>query len=214
MKTTVLMLDDHTLVRQSLVKTVAAEPEFEVVAETGDGDEAVKLADRLSPDVAVLDVSLGGASGLDIATRLKAKQPSIRLIFLSMHDDDATIHRALRIGADGYVVKTASTDELLLALRSVAAGGSYLSPHVARRVMEFASGPTSGRLTDRELEIIGLMATGGRISDVATTLFVSTKTVKNHLTSIYSKLGVSSGGQAIAEAYRRGLVPTPIGGSS
>lgn len=212
--TTVLMLDDHTLVRQSLVKTVDAEPEFQVVAETGDGDEAVTLATRHTPDVAVLDVSLNGASGLEIASRMKAALPALRLIFLSMHDDDATIHRALRLGADGYVVKTASTDELLLALKSVAAGGSYLSPHVARRVMEFASGPTAGRLTDRELQIMGLIATGERISDVASTLFVSTKTVKNHLTSIYAKLGVTSGGQAIAEAYRRGLVPTPTGGKA
>lgn len=214
MNTTVLMLDDHTLVRQSLVKTVSAEPGFDVVAESADGEEALAMAVRYRPNVAVLDVSLGGASGLDIANRMKERVPEMRLIFLSMHDDDATIHRALRIGADGYVVKTASTDELLVALKSVAAGGSYLSPHVARRVMEFASGPSAGRLTDRELEILGLMASGERISEVATTLFVSTKTVKNHLTSIYAKLGVSSGGQAIAEAYRRGLVPTPIGGSS
>lgn len=212
--TTVLMLDDHTLVRQSLVKTVDAEPGFDVVAETGDGNEAVTLAARHKPEVAVLDVSLNGTSGLEVATRMKAASPELRLIFLSMHDDDATIHRALRLGADGYVVKTASTDELLLALKSVAAGGSYLSPHVARRVMEFASGPTAGRLTDRELEIMGLMAAGERISEVASTLFVSTKTVKNHLTSIYAKLGVTSGGQAIAEAYRRGLVPTPTGGQA
>lgn len=212
--TTVLMLDDHTLVRQSLVKTVDAEPDFQVVAETGDGDEAVALAARHTPDVAVLDVSLHGTSGLEVASRMKTAAPNLRLIFLSMHDDDATIHRALRLGADGYVVKTASTDELLLALKSVAAGGSYLSPHVARRVMEFASGPTAGRLTDRELEIMGLIAAGERISEVASTLFVSTKTVKNHLTSIYAKLGVTSGGQAIAEAYRRGLVPTPTGGQA
>ena len=212
--TTVLMLDDHTLVRQSLVKTVDAEPNFDVVADTGDGDEAVALAAQHAPDIAVLDVSLSGSSGLDVAARMKAASSRLRLIFLSMHDDDATIHRALSLGADGYVVKTASTDELLLALKSVAEGGSYLSPHIARRVMEFASGSKAGRLTSRELDIIGLLAAGERISGIGATLFVSAKTVKNNLTAIYAKLGVTSGGQAIAEAYRRGLIPTPTGGNT
>lgn len=207
--TRVLMVDDHTLVRESLVKTVDAEDGFDVVGGAGDGEEAVRLARRHDPDVAVLDVVLPGANGLDVAARLKQMDPGLKVVFLSMHDDDATVHRALRIGADGYVVKTASTDELLQALRAVVAGASYLSPSVARRVMDYASGSNSARMTERELEILQLMADGARIVDVARRLFLSAKTVKNHLTSAYAKLGVSSGSQAIAEACRRGLVAPP-----
>jgi DNA-binding NarL/FixJ family response regulator len=129
-----------------------------------------------------------------------------------MHEDDASISRAIGIGADGYVLKTASTDELLQAVRAVAEGGSYLSPAIARRVIDLAGGKRGGsgsRLTERELEILRLLSEGNRPAEVAQKLFVSIKTVKNHLTSIYSKLGVATGAQAVAEAFRLGLVSSP-----
>jgi DNA-binding NarL/FixJ family response regulator len=132
------------------------------------------------------------------------------LLFLTMHDDDATVAKAVGLGADGYVLKTASTDELRAALQAIAAGGSYLSPSIARRVMGLANGrPDPTTLTERELEILRLLAQGNRPAVIAGRLFVSVKTVKNHLTNVYAKLAVETGTQAVAEAYRRGLVSLP-----
>lgn len=205
--TRVLVVEDHTLVRQSLVKTVAAEDGFEVAGEASRGDEAVQAIGRSLPDVLLLDITIPGGSGIDVAARVKAAFPSVRVMFLTMHDDDASISRAIGLGADGYVLKTASTEELIRALRTVAEGNSYLSPAIARRVIDLAhSRGSATALTERELEILHLLAGGARPVEVGERLFVSLKTVKNHLTNIYSKLGVQTGAQAVAEAYRRGLV--------
>lgn len=209
--TRVVIVEDHTLVRQSLVKTVEAEPGFEVVGNAGRGDEGLDLVKRLGPDVVLLDIAMPGGTGLEVAAKLRDAAPNVRFLFLTMHDDDASISKAIGLGADGYVLKTASTDELLTALRAVSEGGSYLSPAVARRVMDLAGGKAPGTtLTERELEILRLLATGARPAEVAQKLFVSIKTVKNHLTSVYAKLGVQTGAQAVAEAYRRGLVSLPM----
>jgi DNA-binding NarL/FixJ family response regulator len=208
--TRVVVIEDHTLVRQSLVKTINAEPGFEVIAEAGRGDEGLNLIKMHAPDVALLDITMPGGNGLEVAANLRQAAPNVRFLFLTMHDDDSSISKAIALGADGYVLKTASTDELLTALHAIAEGGSYLSPAVARRVIDLSSGKTPGtNLTDRELEILRLLAGGARPGQVAEKLFVSIKTVKNHLTSVYSKLGVQTGAQAVAEAYRRGLVSLP-----
>ena len=162
---------------------------------------------RTKPHVVLLDITIPGGSGLDVAERVRALDPAIRIMFITMHEDDASIARAIGIGADGYIVKTASTDEFMKALRTVVGGESYLSPAIAKQVMHLAR-PKTGTtmLTDRELEILRLLASGSRPAEVGQRLFVSLKTVKNHLTSIYAKLGVQTGTQAVAEAYRRGLV--------
>jgi DNA-binding NarL/FixJ family response regulator len=209
--TRVVVVEDHTLVRQSLVKMVAAEPGFEVVGETGRGDEAIELLARLKPDLALLDIAMPGGDGLEVAERAKVHTPATRLLFLTMHEDDASIVRAVGVGADGYVLKTASTEELMQALRTVAGGSSYLSPRIAKRIMNLAgtrNASAHARLTDRELEILRLLASGVRPAELAKQLFVSVKTIKNHLTNIYAKLGVQTGTQAVAEAFRRGLVNT------
>src|ERR671923_1167478 len=210
--TRVVIIEDHTLVRQSLVKTLEAEAGFEVVGEAGRGDEGLELIKKLKPDLAVLDITMPGGNGLEMASKLRQAAPEVRFLFLTMHEDDASISRAIGIGADGYVLKTASTDELLQAIRAVAEGGSYLSPAIARRVIDLAGGKRGGggsRLTERELEILRLLSEGNRPAEVAQRLYVSIKTVKNHLTSIYSKLGVATGAQAVAEAFRLGLVSSP-----
>jgi DNA-binding NarL/FixJ family response regulator len=206
--TRVVFVDDHTLVRQSLMKSASAEPGFEVVGDTGRGDEAVQVIIDRQPDIVVLDINLPGLDGFGVVEAIRKALPAVRVIFVTMHDDDATIRRAMQAGADGYVPKTASSQEVMLALSSVAAGGSYLSPSVARRVIDFAArgSAQTGDLSQRELEILGLLASGARASDVAERIFLSVKTVKNHLTSIYLKLGVQSAAQAVAEAYRLGLV--------
>ncbi|MGZ4143288.1 MAG: response regulator [Actinomycetota bacterium] len=208
--TRVVVVEDHTLVRQSLVKTINAEEGFEVVADAGRGDQGLEMIAKNSPDVVVLDITMPGGTGLEVAAQMRTAAPTVRFLFLTMHDDDASISKAIALGADGYVLKTASTDELLTALHAVAEGGSYLSPSVARRVIDLAGGKSAtANLTERELEILRLLATGARPGQVAEKLFVSIKTVKNHLTSVYSKLGVQTGAQAVAEAYRRGLVSLP-----
>jgi DNA-binding NarL/FixJ family response regulator len=204
----VVLLEDHTLVRQSLAKTLAAEG-VEVVGEASRGDEVLPLIDRVKPDVAILDIGTPGMDGLDVARIIKDRAGGPRVLFMTMRDDDATVWQAVRLGADGYVLKTASTEELIQAVRAVAEGGSYLSASVARRVMQIASGERStvpAGLTDREFEILKLLAHGNRPTEIAGKLFVSVKTVKNHLTSIYSKMGVQTGAQAVAEAYRLGLM--------
>jgi len=208
--TRVVVIEDHTLVRQSLVKTINAEEGFEVIAEAGRGDEGLNLIKMHNPDVALLDITMPGGNGLEVAAHLRQSAPNVRFLFLTMHDDDASISKAIALGADGYVLKTASMDELLAALHAISEGGSYLSPAVARRVIDLAGGKAPGtNLTERELEILRLLAQGARPGQVAEKLFVSIKTVKNHLTSVYAKLGVQTGAQAVAEAYRRGLVALP-----
>jgi len=210
--TRVLVVEDHTLLRQSLVKTIGAEDGFEVAGEASRGDEAVHEALKVKPDVILLDIAIPGGSGLDVAQRFRASSPGVRILFLTMHDDDASISRAISLGADGYILKTASTAELILALQTVAEGNSYLSPAIARRVIDLAGSRGSGTaLTGRELEILHLLASGARPAEVGTRLFVSLKTVKNHLTNIYAKLEVQTAAQAVAEAYRRGLVAVGTG---
>lgn len=206
--TTVLVVDDHVLVRQSIVKAIRADGPWQVVGEAGDGASAVRLAAAERPDIVLLDVSLGEDDGLEVAARIRQTTPETRIVFLTMHTDDATIRRAVGLAADGFISKAASSADLLNGLEAVASGSSYIDPSVASRVMAIASGRDDGplsRLTDRELEILRMIARGRRPTEVADRLFVSVKTVKNHLTSIYSKLGVTSGAQAVAAAYRQGL---------
>lgn len=209
MTTRVLVVDDHTLVRQSVSKAVATEPGIEVVGEAADGPSALAAVGRLDPDLVVLDIAMPGSDGLAVAEQLRRDHPDMRVLFLSMHDDDDSLQRAIGLGAAGFVSKSASIEQLLEALRAVRDGGSYLSANVASRVMDLAAGrrsPDSIGLTAREREILELLVAGNRPGEIGEALFLSVKTVKNHLTSVYQKLGVETGAQAVAEAYRRGLV--------
>jgi DNA-binding NarL/FixJ family response regulator len=211
--TRVVVVEDHTLVRQSLIKTISAGlPGFEVVGEAGMGTEGLELIKKLKPDLVLLDIGIPGEDGLEVASQIRRHVPSTRIVFLTMYEDDASIRRAVGLGADGYLPKTVSTEELLQALRAVAEGGSYLSPRIARRVMTLVGARNAAPahwLTDRELEILRLLAQASRPTEVAEKLYLSVKTVKNHLTSIYAKLGVETAAQAVAEAYRLGLVAPP-----
>ncbi|MFP4636227.1 MAG: response regulator [Nitriliruptoraceae bacterium] len=205
----VVIADDHTLVRQSVSKAARTEDGIEVVAEAADGHAALAAVEEHQPDLVVLDIALPGMDGLAVAEQLRADLPELKIVFLSMHDDDTSLQRAVGLGANGFVSKSASIDEFVEALRAVRDGGSYLSSGVASRVMQLAA--TRDResddvLTAREREILALLATGRRPGEIADELFVSVKTVKNHLTRIYHKLGVQTGTQAVAEAYQRGLV--------
>ncbi|WP_052667423.1 response regulator transcription factor [Nitriliruptor alkaliphilus] len=205
----VVIADDHTLVRQSVLKAVRHEDGVEVVGEAGDGPGALAAVEEHDPDLLVVDIAMPGMDGLAVAEQLRREKPKLRVVFLSMHDDDGSLQRAVALGAAGFVSKSASIEELQEAIRAVRDGGSYLSSNVASRVMDLAAGRTPATalgLTPREREILELLTAGNRPTEIGTTLFLSVKTVKNHLTSIYSKLGVETGAQAVAEAYRQGLV--------
>ena len=209
MSVRVVVADDHALVRQSIGKAVAAEEGMEVVAEVADGLAALQAVTTHEPDLVILDIAMPGKDGLAVAEQLRGTHPKVAVLLLSMHDDDASLQRAVSLGVKGFVSKSASVDELLEALRAVRDGGSFLSSGVASRVMAIAAGRSSVSdlgLTAREREILGLLSEGKRPGEIADRLFLSVKTVKNHLTSIYTKLGVETGAQAVAEAYRRGLV--------
>jgi DNA-binding NarL/FixJ family response regulator len=205
----VVIADDHTLVRQSVLKAVRHEDNVEVVGEAGDGPGALAAVAEHDPDLLVVDIAMPGMDGLAVAEQLRRERPQLRVVFLSMHDDDGSLQRAVALGAAGFVSKSASIEELQEAIRAVRDGGSYLSSNVASRVMDLAAGrspATTLGLTPREREILELLTAGNRPTEIGTSLFLSVKTVKNHLTSIYSKLGVETGAQAVAEAYRQGLV--------
>jgi DNA-binding NarL/FixJ family response regulator len=180
--TRVVVVEDHALVRESLVRTVNFEDGFEVVGEATRGDKAVAEVTRRQPDIVMMDISMPGGSGLDVASHLKKVAPRTRIVFVTMHEDDVSIAGAVSIGVEGYVLKSASTDELLRALHAVAAGNSYLSAEITSRVIDLATGRDTHALTKRELEILDLLSRGVRPVEVGRKLFVSLKTVKNHLT--------------------------------
>jgi DNA-binding NarL/FixJ family response regulator len=192
--TRVVVVEDHVLVRQSVVKTLAAEPDIEIVGEADGAEEAAALIGKLEPDLAVLDIEIPGEDGIDLAIRLKKSSPQLRILFLTMHDDTSSIRRAVSMGADGFVPKTTSVDELLQALRVVAAGGTYLSPTIARRVMDIAGGRSQGvaaTLTERELEVLSLLSRGLNHQETAERLFRQFGYQKTTVADIAAALGMS-----------------------
>jgi DNA-binding NarL/FixJ family response regulator len=201
----VVVADDHTLVRQSVVKALAQATDVEVVAEADDAPSAIDAIVRHQPDLAVLDIAMPGGNGFTVAEQVRGRAPQVRLLFVSMHDDDASLQQALAVGAHGFVSKSAPVDALLTAVRTVAAGGRYLSDNLSGAALA-PSPETPARLTAREREVLDHLAAGLRPGEIGEALSLSVKTVKNHLTAVYAKLGVDTGAQAVAEAYRRGLV--------
>lgn len=208
MTTTIVVVEDHVLVRDSLVRALTADG-HEVVGACSSPAEAMRQVTATSPDVVLVDVNLGAdTDGVQLATDLSEAHPDVRVAVVSMHDDERTVRRAMVAGVAGFVSKDEPLEELLHAVRIVAGGGSYLSSRLASSVMAMMGGRSEApdHLTDRESEVLQRLAHGERIADIADALFLAEKTVKNHLTSVYSKLGVSSAAQAVSEAFQRGLV--------
>lgn len=200
----VLIADDHTLVRESIVKAVSNQPDLEVVAEAKDGEQALEFARTLQPDLVLLDVAMPGLDGLSVAEQLRKDRTNLLIIMLTMHDDEQAIEHALTIPVDGFVSKSAAIAELLDAIAAVRTGGRYLSeglPEPLPRGQRSSSG-----LTSRERQILQLLSEGLRPGEIADQLYLSIKTVKNHLTNVYTKLEVETGAQAVVEAFQRGLV--------
>jgi DNA-binding NarL/FixJ family response regulator len=202
-----LIVDDHPVVRDGLSAMFARDPEFEVLGEAADGAEAVRLALALAPDVILMDLRMPGMDGLTAITELGKRGSTARVLVLTTYDTDSHVLPAIEAGATGYLLKDAPRAELLRAVRAAARGEAVLSPSVATRLMSRFRAPSgAGPLSQRELEVLELVAAGTTNREAAARLFISEATVKTHLLNIYAKLGVSDRAAAVAEAFNRGLL--------
>lgn len=200
--TRVLVVDDHPIVREGLVALLATVPDVTVVGEAGDGETAVRLAAAVRPDVVLMDLNLPGVPGLEATRRILREAPEAAVLVLTMVDDAATVLAAMRVGAHGYVLKGAGQAELLGAIRTVAAGGAVFGAGVAGAVLA-GSRRSAAPLTDREAEVVALVADGRSNAEIARELGLSLKTVQNHVSRILLKMQVRDRTQA---AFRmRGL---------
>jgi DNA-binding NarL/FixJ family response regulator len=201
-----LIVDDHPIVRDGLRGAFAGNPEFEVVGEAGDGSEAVKQAGVLRPDVVLMDLRMPRMDGVEAIRKLQREEPAIRVLVLTTFDTDSDVLPAIEAGATGYLLKDAPVDELLRAVRAAARGESVLAPTVAGRLMGRVRQPVQGTLSQRELQVLKLIADGATNREAAAKLFISEASIKTHLLHIYDKLGVRDRAAAVGEAFRRGLV--------
>ncbi|MDR2323547.1 response regulator [Microbacterium sp. NPDC089698] len=205
---TLLVVDDHPVVRDGIVGMVGSAEDIEVVGEASDGAEAIALAEVLAPDVVLMDLRMPRMDGVAALREFARRGIPSRVVVLTTFDADADVLPAIAAGATGYLLKDASRDELLAAIRGAAAGKTVLSPDVASRLVGRVRTPEASLLTPRELEILGLIADGATNRAAGDRLHVSEGTVKTHLLSIYAKLGVGDRASAVAEGFRRGLLDT------
>ena len=205
-----LLVDDHKLLRQGLRRAVE-EAGFEVVGEAGDGEEAVRLAVALQPDLVLMDVTMPVLDGIEATRRLRQSVPEARVVMLTMHGEEETIARALRAGAVAYLLKDCTSDQVAETLHAVAAGDTDLSADLARSLLAEIPGPGPepaplSSLSQREVEVLQMFADGLSTVEVGQRLFISAKTVKNHLASIYEKLDARDRTQAVLTAVRMGII--------
>jgi DNA-binding NarL/FixJ family response regulator len=203
-----VIVDDHPVVRDGLRGMFSGEPGFEVVGEAADGVEAVTVADALRPDVVLMDLRMPGVDGVTAINRLRDSGNTARVLVLTTYDTDRDVLPAIKAGATGYLLKDSPREELFRAVRSAARGEAVLSPSVATRLLGTVRGPEAATepLSQRELEVLGLVARGSTNREAAAKLFISEATVKTHLLHVYAKLGVKDRAAAVAVAYERGLL--------
>jgi DNA-binding NarL/FixJ family response regulator len=211
-----LIVDDHALFREGLRALFSAIEDIELVGETSNGQGAVDLAEEVQPDVVLMDIDMPGMSGVQATRAILRKTPSTGVVMVTMLEDDASVFSAMRAGARGYVLKGAQPNELVETIRAVASGQALFGPAIATRIMRFfdeqgerfeTSLPEDAfpELTPRELEVLELIAAGDKNSQIAEELVISDKTVRNHITNIFSKLQVADRAQAIIKAREAGL---------
>ena len=213
-KIRVIIAEDHAFVREATRQFLEQEPDIEIVGEATDGAEAVALANRLNPDVAIVDISMPVMSGIEATERIKAVRPGIAVLILTQYDDDQYVFALLAAGAAGYLLKDVPSAEIVRAVRSVHAGEPVLHPAIIKKVLaRFAAEvqdqqparPEGELLTEREREILRLAACGLSNARIGERLFVSLRTVQVHLTHIFNKLGVGSRTEAVIVGLRRGV---------
>lgn len=211
---TIVLADDHPVVRQGLGAVLKAEPDFHLIGETGDGLETVDLVKRLRPDILVLDLMMPGLNGLEVTRRVRRCSPQTRVLIFSMYPNEAYVVESLQNGASGYVLKCSSTAELARAVREVAAGRRYLSPPLSERVIEAyaqkvreTSLDAYDTLTAREREVLHLVAEGRTNACIAAQMSISVRTAEVHRANMMRKLSLRSQAEVVLYAVRRGILP-------
>ena len=206
----ILVVDDHPLLRDGLVAVLGTQPDFDVVGEAGSGTEAVSKAAELQPDVVMLDLEMPGMDGVEALVLMRQDDPEARVIVFTAFDTDERILTAVQAGAQGYILKGAPREQVFDAVRVVHAGGSLLQPVVAskllRRVSSAAGPDAPPPVTPRELEVLGLLARGLQNKEIGQELGIAERTVKFHVGSILTKLGVGNRTEAVTSAVQRGLI--------
>jgi DNA-binding NarL/FixJ family response regulator len=211
----VVLADDHPMVRYGITAVLADAPEVLVVGEASDGEELLAVVEQHHPDVVVTDLDMPGMTGAEATARLRTSHPDLAVLVLTLHEDDESLFAALRAGARGYLLKGADRAELVRAILSVAAGEAVYGPAVASRIVQFFTGARDEyaaqvfpELTDRERDVLGLIASGRRNSEIATALGLSEKTVRNHVSNVLLKLQVPDRTAAALKARESGLGAT------
>jgi DNA-binding NarL/FixJ family response regulator len=214
-KTRVLIADDHALFRYGMRAMLNSDPDLEVVGEAATGEEAVGLTAELKPDIVLMDIQMPGLNGIEATRRIVRADPEVGVVVVTMFEEDDSVFAAMRAGARGYLLKGADKDEMLLAIRAVARGEAVFGPGIARRLIQYFSPPTPSysrtprsifpELTDREREILDLIAAGKNNQEIASTLYLSLKTVRNYVSNIFTKLQVADRAGAIIRAREAGL---------
>ena len=210
----VLLADDHGIVRRGMRALLELEPDIEVVGEAADGLDALRLCDTLRPEMAILDIAMPSLNGIEVAARILKRDPAMKVILLSMHADESYVVRALLAGAKGYLLKEATEEDLVPAVRAVAAGKSFFSPAVSRLLLEDYVRQLKQRgledsyhlLTDREREVLQLLAEGRSNKEVAAVLGVGLSTIETHRANLMQKLGLRNTAEIVLYAVRKRVV--------
>lgn len=211
----VVLIDDHTVLREGLKLLLSLEPDLAVVGDASSGEEGLLTVERVHPRVVVTDVGLPDIDGIEVTRRLRERFPDTRVLVLTVHDEDTYVFTLMQAGASGYLVKNAAANDLVHAIRTVAAGRPWLQPQIARRLMRVGETDAAERqpgspliepLTPRELEVLRLLAGAATNREIADRLEISPRTAETHLTNIYGKLGVRGRTEAMLWAIREGLV--------
>lgn len=205
----ILIADDHTLFRDGVRALMQSIPEFQVVGEAATGEQVIKQANALQPDVILMDLQMPGVNGIEATRRIVQQSPHIGILVVTMFQDDDSVFAAMRAGARGYILKGADQDEMIRAIRAAANGEALFGPEIAKRLMNFFSGVKPPQifpeLTDREREILQLIAQGYNNAEITDKLALASKTVRNHISNIFSKLQVADRAQAIIKARDAGF---------